>query len=140
MDYVGDIKNDIIKLNKVIILIITMSTKEELIKVIRGWVKTDNEIKQLQNLLKEKKNEKKQQTVDLLEIMKTNEIECFDINNGKLMYTQTKVKQSVSKKLLLSTLSTYFQDDIEKAEELAKHILDSRGEKVTESIKRKENK
>ena len=37
-----------------------MSTKEELINVIRGWVKTDNEIKQLQDTLKNKKNEKKQ--------------------------------------------------------------------------------
>ena len=35
-----------------------MSTKEELINVIRGWVKTDNEIKQLQDTLKNKKNEK----------------------------------------------------------------------------------
>ena len=31
-----------------------MSTKEELINVIRAWVKTDNEIKQHQDALKQK--------------------------------------------------------------------------------------
>jgi len=117
-----------------------MSTKEELINVIRGWVKTDNEIKQLQNTLKNKKNEKKEITEQLLEIMKTNEIDCFDINNGKIMYTKTKSKQTVSKKLLLSTLSEYFKDDNDTAMQVANHILDSRGEKITESIRRKDIK
>ena len=117
-----------------------MSTKEELINVIRGWVKNDNEIKQLQTALKSKKNEKKEITEQLLNIMKTNEIDCFDINNGKIVYTKTKSKQAVSKKLLLSTLSEYFKDDSETALQVANHILDSRCEKVTESIRRKDIK
>tara|TARA_Y100001935_G_C17203398_1_gene456216 strand:- start:8 stop:361 length:354 start_codon:yes stop_codon:yes gene_type:complete len=117
-----------------------MSTKEELITVIKTWVKTDNEIKQLQDAIKNKKNEKKLITEQLLEIMKTNEIDCFDINNGKIMYTKTKSKQAVSKKLLLSTLSDYFKDDCDTAIQVANHILDSRGEKITESIRRKDIK
>lgn len=117
-----------------------MSTKEELINVIRSWVKNDNEIKQYQVALKEKKQEKKDLTNELVEIMKTNDIDCFDVTGGKIMYTRTKTKQSVSKKLLLSTLSEYFKDDGETAAQVTNHILEARTEKITESIRRKENK
>lgn len=117
-----------------------MSTKEELINVIRAWVKTDNEIKQHQDALKQKKADKKELTNQLVEIMKTNEIDCFDINNGKIMYTRTKTKQAVSKKLLMTTLTDFFKDDTDTAQQVANHILESRGEKITESIRRKDNK
>ena len=117
-----------------------MSTKEELINVIRSWVRNDNEIKQYQESLKQKKLEKKNLTNELVEIMKTNDIDCFDVTGGKIMYTRTKTKQSVSKKLLLSTLSEYFKDDDEMATQVTNHILESRSEKITESIRRKENK
>ena len=117
-----------------------MSTKEELINVIRSLVKNDNEIKQYQEGLKQKKLEKKNLTNELVEIMKTNDIDCFDVTGGKIMYTRTKTKQSVSKKLLLSTLSEYFKDDDEMATQVTNHILESRSEKITESIRRKENK
>ena len=117
-----------------------MSTKEELITVIRSWVKNDNDIKQHQNALKQKKNEKKELTTQLVNIMKTNEIDCFDVNGGKIMYTKTKTKQAVSKKMLLTTLADYFKDDDETALQVANHILESRVEKITESIRRKDNK
>jgi hypothetical protein len=117
-----------------------MSTKEDLINVIRSWVKNDNEIKHYQEGLKQKKLEKKNLTNELVEIMKTNDIDCFDVTGGKIMYTKTKTKQSVSKKLLLSTLSEYFKDDDEMATQVTNHILEARTEKITESIRRKENK
>ena len=117
-----------------------MSTKEELITVIRMWVKNDNEIKQHQCALKQNKIDKKVLTNQLVEIMKSNEIDCFDVNDGKIMYTKTKTKQAVSKKMLLSTLSDYFKDDSQTAADVTNHILEARTEKITESIRRKENK
>lgn len=115
-----------------------MSTKEELINVIRGWVKTDNEIKQLQNTLKNKKNEKKEITEQLLEIMKTNEIDCFDINNGKIMYSKNNVKKPITKKHLLNCLSNYF-DDVSgiNSDNVVQFILDNREIVIKDNIRLK---
>lgn len=55
--------------------------KEQLISNVRNWITLDNEIKQLQKLAKEKRKEKKELTTNLVEIMKTNDIQCFDIKD-----------------------------------------------------------
>lgn len=117
-----------------------METKEQLVNLIREWISTDNDILKIQKLLKSKKEEKKQQSEQLLQVMKTNEIDCFDINNGKLMYSTVKTKQAVSKKFLLETLNEYFKDQPEIAQDVTTHILDSRGEQIKEHIRRKGNK
>ena len=72
--------------------------------------------------------------------MKDNEIDCFDINDGKLVYTQNKVKTPLSKKHLMSALMNYYKDDAKSAEEVSNFIMESREEKVKESIRRKINK
>ena len=100
-----------------------MSTKEELINLIKLWIDADNNIKKLQDAVKEKKEEKKNLTEDLLKIMKENEIECFDINKGKLLYTQRKTKKLLVK-TLLETLNNYFKDNECLATDLTKFILD----------------
>ena len=114
-----------------------METKDQLVSFIKEWIQKDNEIKVLQNQLKLKRNEKKTLTESLVDVMKTNEIDCFDINNGKLIYTKNKVKSSLSKKLLLSSLNEYFTDNPNEVEKLSNHILNSRNETVKENIKYK---
>ena len=68
--------------------------------------------------------------------MKNNEIDAFDINNGKLVYSKQKIKQTISKKLLISSLQNLFDSPVE-AENICSHILNSRNEKITDIIKRK---
>tara|TARA_Y100000590_G_C15387400_1_gene888754 strand:- start:316 stop:669 length:354 start_codon:yes stop_codon:yes gene_type:complete len=114
-----------------------MSTKEQLIEMIKKWIENDNEIKLLQDAIKKKKDEKKQATDKLLEVMKDNEIDCFDIKNGKLLYSQRKTKKAVTKKTLFETLNKYFNDDEDKANDITQYILDSREEKIVETIRRK---
>ena len=111
--------------------------KEQLIENVRGWIAIDNEIKQLQKVIKEKRKEKKAFTENLGEVMKSNDIQCFDISDGKLMYTQNKVKSALSKKHLIKSLTEWFKDDPSKIGDLTKHILNSREEKIKENIKRK---
>ena len=72
-----------------------------------------------------------------MEFMKSKEIDCFDINDGKLVYKQNKVKTPLSKKHLLSALMNYYKDDPKAAEEVSNFIMESREEKVKESIQRK---
>ncbi len=116
-----------------------MDTKEQLVTYVKEWVSIDEEMKGLQKIMREKRQKKKELNDVLINIMKQNEIECFDTKNGKLLYSMNKTKQSISKKMLLETLQKYYKNDQEKANELAAYILDSRNETVKEMIKRKES-
>ena len=114
-----------------------MSTQEIIVNNVRSWLRIDEEIKELQKIIREKKKEKKLSTDNLVEIMKQNEIDCFDITDGKLIYTKNKVKSSLSKKHLLASLAMYFKDDQQKAKDITGFILDSRKITVKENIKHK---
>ena len=94
--------------------------KEQLLDNVRGWISIDNEIKQLQKVIKEKRKEKKAYTANLVEVMKSNDIQCFDISDGKLLYTQNKVKSALSKKHLIKSLTEWFKDDPTKIGDLTK--------------------
>ena len=58
------------------------NTKEELISTIKSQITTDNDIKSLSKQLKEKRNFKKQLTNNLVNTMKSNEIDCTDTISG----------------------------------------------------------
>ena len=64
-------------------------TKEELITYIKEWMQIEKDMKELQKQIKARRERKKILTENLVVIMKNNEIECFDINNGKLLYTKS---------------------------------------------------
>lgn len=116
-----------------------MQTKEQLVNHIRRWIKAENEIKDLRKSMREKREEKKQLSNELLEVMKENDIDCFDIKNGKLISSKVKVKETVSKKMLLRVLADYV-DDPEEVSKLTEYILDSRQVKEKEYIRQKINK
>jgi hypothetical protein len=117
-----------------------METKEQLVNSIKEWIKMDSEIAQLKNEIKERNNKKKLLTQELVTVMKTNTIDCFDINGGALVYKTSKVKKPINGKTLMMTLQNYYKDQPQVAEELTKHILDNREEQIKETIKRKINK
>ena len=116
-----------------------LSAKEQLVNNIREWVKIDNEVSQLRQEIKERNNKKKNMTENLVNVMKTNNIDCFDINDGYLVYKKNTVKKPINSKTLLSSLQNYYKDQ-NVAEDLTKYIMDSREEKVKETIKRKVHK
>jgi hypothetical protein len=72
--------------------------------------------------------------------MKTNKIDCFDINGGALIYKTNKVKKPINGKTLLNALQNYYKTDPKIAEDIAKHVMDSREEQIKETIKRKIDK
>ena len=71
--------------------------KERVIEVIKDWIQIDNELRELQKISREKRQEKKELTNILVEIMRNNEIDCFDINNGKLIYSKRVSKSGITK-------------------------------------------
>ena len=117
-----------------------METKQELITHIKDWIQIDNEIMELKNKMKVQNNKKKILSQSLLNTMKTNKIDCFDINGGSLVYKQNKVKKPINGKTLLAALKSYYKDESQTAENITKHILDNREEQIKETIKRKIDK
>jgi hypothetical protein len=114
-----------------------METKEQLVNNIKEWIKIDTEISQLKSEIKDRTNKKKNLTENLVTVMKTNKIDCFDINGGALVYKANKVKKPINGKTLLAALQNYYKADPKVAEELTKHVMDSREEQIKETIKMK---
>ena len=117
-----------------------METKEQLISNIKEWIKLDTEIAQFKKDIKDRNNRKKLLTENLVTTMKSNSIDCFDINGGALIYKKNKVKKQINGKTLLTALKSYYKDEPSIAEDLTKHIMDSREEQIKETIKRKIDK
>ena len=116
-----------------------METKDQLVQHIKEWITVDEEIKSLQKEVKTRKEKQKDLTKELMEVMKSNEIDCFDLNDGKLVYTRSKTKQTINKKYLMTTLIKCLEDP-KDAEKVTDFILENREEKVRESIRRKIDK
>ena len=117
-----------------------MDAKDQLVSYVKEWVSIDEEMKQLQKVMREKRQKKKELNDVLIQVMKQHEIECFDTKNGQLLYSVNKTKKAITKKMLMETLQKYYKNDDEKANELASFILESRDESIKETIKRKDGK
>jgi hypothetical protein len=117
-----------------------METKDQLVNNIKEWIKMDSEIAQLKTDIKDRNNKKKILTENLVTVMKSNKIDCFDINGGALVYKTSKIKKPINGKSLLAALQNFYKSDLKMAEDIAKHVLDSREEQIKETIKRKIDK
>lgn len=118
----------------------TDDTKQQLMTVVKEWIKIDNDMRVLQKELAKRRSEKKVISAKLSEIMRTNEIGGFDLNDGQLTYTRKSVKKSLTKKVLTEVLSKYFNGDVLKATEMNEYIMENREETIRESIVRKIDK
>ena len=114
-----------------------METKEQLIISIREWVKIDNEIRKLKKEENKRKQEQKRISTQLIEVMSKKEIDEFELNDGKIMYTKKSVKKPITKRILLDLLQKYHDGDLQKATDINNFILTNREEKEVESIVRK---
>lgn len=112
-------------------------TKEQLKDHLRQWVRVENEISTLSAEIKKRKLIHQQLSASLLRVMKQNEIDCFDIANGRIVYSKTKTRAPLNNGQLKNALTTYYKDDVEKANSLTEFLLASRVEKTRESIKMK---
>jgi len=117
-----------------------METKEELMGGIRDWVRMDNDILKLKAQMKDLNTKKKELTDKLMNVMKKNEIDCFDIKGGTISYKKNVVKKPITGKTLMTTLTQYYKNDPAVAEELTKYVMSNREEQVKETIKRKIDK
>jgi len=110
--------------------------KAELVQLIKDWITTDNEIRELNKQAKQRKDKLKKVSQNLINTMKENDIDEFNVKDGKIMYSKTNVKKPITKKNLMTILSKYYKEDISQAIEMNNFILENREEVVKETIKR----
>lgn len=111
--------------------------KETLLNSVKEWITLDDKIKDLGKQIKETRIQKKELTEVLLGTMKENEIDCFDISDGKIIHTQNRSRAPLSKQHLLKSLSDYFSDTDIDIESVSKFVLDSRAIKTKDDIRHK---
>jgi hypothetical protein len=116
-----------------------METLDQLKTTIREWVKLDNEIRALNKEITSRRNDKKDISKQLIEVMRENKLDIFDLKDGQLMYVKKNKKKPITQKQLLTLLSTYYKD-ASKAEEMHQYIMDNREEVFEEVIQRKISK
>lgn len=114
-----------------------MDQKQVLAEQIKKWVKIDNEIKQLKKEENSRKKIQKEISVQLIETMRENEIDEFNLKNGKLVYSKHNVKKPITKRNLVTILAKYF-DDATQANLLTEYIDDNREVSEKETIKFKQ--
>jgi hypothetical protein len=113
-----------------------MDNKELLVENIKEWVSIDNEVRELKKQEKIRKKRQEELSKNLMEIMKSNEIDEIDINKGKIVYKKKNVKKPITKKVLLEILSKYYKGDLTSASRLNTFIMDNREETTVETISR----
>jgi hypothetical protein len=111
-----------------------METKEELVSTIKEWLKNDNMIKSLQKEIKARKIQNEVFSKKLIDTMRVNEIDSFDINTGKIVYSKKTIKKPITKKLLSEVLKKYYVNDADIATEVEEFILSSRETVVRENL------
>jgi|TARA_B100000768_G_scaffold131853_1_gene122507 hypothetical protein len=116
-------------------------SKQILIATIKEWVLINSKINEIQKQLREFRNQKKQLSATLISVMENNEIDRFDINNGKLVYRKNKVKSAINKEYLMKMLDDYFEKYPEvDTNDVGNFILDNRPIKENATLVIKENK
>jgi hypothetical protein len=111
--------------------------KSNLKQTIKEWVRLDDESAVLKKQLRQLNHQKKEMSAKLIEIMKDQKIDQFDLNNDGKLIRQTKtIKQPINKKTLLLNLSKYYNDDA-NAVKVTEFLLNTRTEKVSETLCKK---
>ena len=114
--------------------------QNKLIQNVREWVRIDNEIRKLQSEISNRRQEKKILNTVLMDTMKSNNIDCFDLNDGQICYTKKNVKKPINNKILLDILTKYCKGDVVQASEINDYIKENRSEIIKENITRKISK
>ena len=91
-------------------------------------------------MVKELRQEKKRWNEVMIQTMKKNEIDIFDIKDGQIKYKMEKKKEPLTQKKLLTILGKHPQLAAEQVDALNNFVYENRSETVKESIVRKINK
>ena len=117
-------------------MLATPINKTELIESIKEWIRIDNEIRNLNKEIRDRKTQVGKISQKLMATMKDNKIDEFNVKEGKLIYSKKQVKKPITKKYLTDVLLKYYNGDDEQATELNSFINENREATVKETIRR----
>jgi hypothetical protein len=104
---------------------------------VKEYVTLDEQIKRLNELIKERRKRMKELSSDIMQQMSTNQIDYVNIKNGVLVYNEKEGYKGLSKKVMETGLANYFRNDSERASEAMETILNTREKVVKTSLKLK---
>lgn len=110
--------------------------KAEIIESIKEWIRIDNEIRNLNKEVRDRKTQQTNISKRLMTTMKDNNIDEFNVKEGKLVYSKKQVKKPITKKYLTDVLMKYYDGNAEQATELNSFIDENREATTKESIRR----
>ncbi len=122
---------------KIKIIIKLMAEDEKLKDVVTNWIAIDEKIKNLSQEIKQARIDHKLATTALVSIMQSKDISGLQLNNNsRLIYSTKTIKSPLSKKVLLTGLAEYFEDE-DELKKAIENILNKRSEKTMDKIERK---
>ena len=110
--------------------------KEELQKYVKQWITYDDEIKALQQAIKERKKLKNEVGDVILNFMDSNQIPHFNLNDGKLIFSKSQQTQPVNLNYLKETLPKCSILNQQQYQELFEYIQNNREKKIKTRLKR----
>lgn len=108
--------------------------QDNLKKDIQSYIDLDDEIRSLTNDLKDLKLKKKSIEENILDYMKSSNLDQINLGKGKLKLVKSKTFETLKKDYLLDKLSETM--DSSKAEEITTKILNNRKSNETTKIQR----
>jgi len=110
--------------------------KAEIIESIKEWMRIDNEIRNLNKEVRDRKTQQSDISKRLMTTMKDNNIDEFNVKEGKLVYSKKQIKKPITKKYLTDVLLKYYEGNAEQATELNSFINENREATTKETIRR----
>ena len=118
-------------------MLATPINKTELIESIKEWIRIDNEIRNLNKEIRDRKSQVGKISQKLMATMKDNKIDEFNVKEGKLVYATKQVKKPITKKYLTDVLLKYYEGDEAHASELNSYIQENREAITKETLRRR---
>jgi hypothetical protein len=106
-------------------------------KQIQDWVSLDNQMKVLNEKMRDMRDKKNELTINLTKYAKNNNLEnsAIQITDGKLKFANTKVSEPLTFKYLEKTLSEVIKNETQ-VKQIIEHVKAKRQVKIVEEIKR----
>ena len=104
---------------------------------IKQWVELDNEIKNISEILKKKREKKIEILKNIINYKNDNNLDniLINFNNEKLKFTSYKQQQPISLNFLRETLDEIIKDR-EQIDYIVEYLKNKRKYKIVEDIKR----
>jgi hypothetical protein len=114
--------------------------KARLLEIVSQWTTLDDEMSVLKKELNKRRRDKKEVSLQLIELMKIRNTGEYTIQGDRIQYIEHHVKKPITSQILVQSMLQFFDGDAEKTEALKELIDENRPVVVREDIRRKVKK